>query len=226
VQNAVYEIGKRHAFEPLRDWFKALYEVLFGQSQGPRFGSFAALFGCAETAALDPARAGRGFRERGMRALVCWASRARFSGVAGARRCTALALYTQGKYAQAIEAGVAENDAPGYAAAARAELADEMMRDTPCLECLKRAEVRTQGRRRRSEIGGGPCRCGAGARLRGAHHRQAWPRAFKRYAEQAKEHLDTALAVEPKIPGLWRPWAAGTSRSCAAAATTLAQLAL
>jgi lysyl-tRNA synthetase class 1 len=52
VQNAVYEIGKRHGFEPLRDWFKALYEVLFGQSQGPRFGSFAALFGCRETAAL------------------------------------------------------------------------------------------------------------------------------------------------------------------------------
>jgi lysyl-tRNA synthetase class 1 len=52
VQNVVYEIGKRHAFEPLRDWFKALYEVLFGQTQGPRFGSFAALFGCAETAAL------------------------------------------------------------------------------------------------------------------------------------------------------------------------------
>jgi lysyl-tRNA synthetase class 1 len=52
VQNAVYEIGKRHGFEPLRDWFKALYEILFGQSQGPRFGSFAALFGCAPTAAL------------------------------------------------------------------------------------------------------------------------------------------------------------------------------
>ena len=52
VQNAVYEIGKRHAFEPLRDWFKALYEVLFGQTQGPRFGSFAALFGCVETAVL------------------------------------------------------------------------------------------------------------------------------------------------------------------------------
>jgi len=52
VQNAVYEIGKKFAFEPLREWFKALYEVLFGQTQGPRFGSFAALFGCAETAAL------------------------------------------------------------------------------------------------------------------------------------------------------------------------------
>ena len=52
VQNVVYEIGKRHGFEPLRDWFKALYEVLFGQTQGPRFGSFAALYGCAETSVL------------------------------------------------------------------------------------------------------------------------------------------------------------------------------
>ncbi len=52
VQFEVFEVGKRHKFEPLRDWFKAIYEVLFGQSQGPRFGSFAVLFGCAETAAL------------------------------------------------------------------------------------------------------------------------------------------------------------------------------
>ena len=52
VQFEVYEIGKRHAFEPLRDWFLAIYEVVIGQSQGPRFGSFAALFGCAQTATL------------------------------------------------------------------------------------------------------------------------------------------------------------------------------
>ena len=52
IQNAVYEIGNRHAFENLRDWFRALYEVLLGQSQGPRFGSFAALYGKDETAAL------------------------------------------------------------------------------------------------------------------------------------------------------------------------------
>ncbi|HVV65015.1 MAG TPA: lysine--tRNA ligase [Rhizomicrobium sp.] len=52
VQFEVYEIGKRHAFEPLRDWFKAIYEVLFGQTQGPRFGSFAVLYGCAQTAAM------------------------------------------------------------------------------------------------------------------------------------------------------------------------------
>jgi lysyl-tRNA synthetase, class I len=52
VQNVVYEVGKAYGFEPLRAWFAALYEVLFGQTQGPRFGSFAALFGCAETASL------------------------------------------------------------------------------------------------------------------------------------------------------------------------------
>jgi lysyl-tRNA synthetase class 1 len=35
----------RPGFENLRDWFKALYEVLLGQSQGPRFGGLAALYG-------------------------------------------------------------------------------------------------------------------------------------------------------------------------------------
>jgi len=52
VQNVVYEVGKTHGFEPLRAWFAALYEVLFGQSAGPRFGSFAALFGTQQTAAM------------------------------------------------------------------------------------------------------------------------------------------------------------------------------
>jgi lysyl-tRNA synthetase, class I len=52
VQDVVYEVGKAHEFEPLRAWFGALYEVLLGQTQGPRFGSFAALFGCAQTAAM------------------------------------------------------------------------------------------------------------------------------------------------------------------------------
>ena len=52
IQTAVFEVGKRHGFDPLRDWFKALYEVLLGQSQGPRFGSFIALYGVSETKAL------------------------------------------------------------------------------------------------------------------------------------------------------------------------------
>ena len=52
LQNLTFEIGKAHEFENLRDWFKALYEVLLGQSQGPRFGGFAALYGVHETARL------------------------------------------------------------------------------------------------------------------------------------------------------------------------------
>lgn len=60
LQQAVYDIGKRHAFEPLRAWFGAAYEVLMGQTQGPRLGSFIAIYGTAETAALiDVALAGK-----------------------------------------------------------------------------------------------------------------------------------------------------------------------
>ena len=52
IQNVVYEVGKAHGYEPLRDWFKTLYEVLLGQPQGPRFGSFVALYGVEETRRL------------------------------------------------------------------------------------------------------------------------------------------------------------------------------
>ena len=54
LQTAIYEIGKREefAFESLRDWFKALYETLLGSSQGPRMGSFIALYGVANTRKL------------------------------------------------------------------------------------------------------------------------------------------------------------------------------
>ena len=51
-QSLTFAVGKSHQFENLRDWFKALYEVLLGQSQGPRFGGFAALYGVKETAEL------------------------------------------------------------------------------------------------------------------------------------------------------------------------------
>ncbi len=52
IQNLVYTVGKDHGFENLRDWFGTLYEVLFGQSQGPRFGSFVALYGLPESITL------------------------------------------------------------------------------------------------------------------------------------------------------------------------------
>jgi lysyl-tRNA synthetase class 1 len=61
LQSVVYEIGKRYPeiFVSLRDWFKALYQVLLGQEQGPRMGTFVALYGIAESIVLlDKALAG------------------------------------------------------------------------------------------------------------------------------------------------------------------------
>ncbi|MFC7704387.1 lysine--tRNA ligase [Plastorhodobacter daqingensis] len=52
LQSLVFAVGKEHGFEPLRDWFTALYEVLLGASQGPRFGGFIALYGVDETVTL------------------------------------------------------------------------------------------------------------------------------------------------------------------------------
>jgi lysyl-tRNA synthetase class 1 len=54
LQTEIYEIGKREAFgfPSLRDWFRALYETLLGSSQGPRMGSFVALYGVANTRRL------------------------------------------------------------------------------------------------------------------------------------------------------------------------------
>lgn len=62
LQNIVYEIGKREEFgiETLRDWFRALYETLLGSSQGPRMGSFIALYGVGATRKLIAEALARG----------------------------------------------------------------------------------------------------------------------------------------------------------------------
>ena len=54
LQTLVYEIGKdpHYGIGALRDWFKALYETLLGSSQGPRMGSFIALYGIEGTRRL------------------------------------------------------------------------------------------------------------------------------------------------------------------------------
>ncbi len=58
LQSLVFACG-RERFDPLRSWFTALYEVLLGASQGPRFGGFIALYGVGETITLiDAALAG------------------------------------------------------------------------------------------------------------------------------------------------------------------------
>ena len=59
LQSEVFAVGKAHGFDPLRDWFRALYEVILGAPQGPRFGGLAALYGPAETADLIEAALAR-----------------------------------------------------------------------------------------------------------------------------------------------------------------------
>ena len=114
VQFEIYEIGKSHQFEPLRDWFRAMYEVLFGQTAGPRFGSFAVLYGCEETASLD--RTGAQGRIR-VRRMMRWAFlffMVASSAPALGDASEAFRLYADGKYEEAIKAGLAQNDAPGF----------------------------------------------------------------------------------------------------------------
>ena len=64
IQNVVYEIGRREPFlDPVKkgkdgrpgvslDWFNMLYQVLLGQEKGPRFGSFVAVYGLANSVAM------------------------------------------------------------------------------------------------------------------------------------------------------------------------------
>ncbi len=59
IQTLLYEVGKRHAFASLRDWFGCLYQVLLGQQEGPRFGGFVALYGVPGTIGLIEAALAR-----------------------------------------------------------------------------------------------------------------------------------------------------------------------
>ena len=52
IQTQIYEIGKKHNFSNLRDYFKLVYQVLLGQEQGPRLGSFIKLYGIKKTCDL------------------------------------------------------------------------------------------------------------------------------------------------------------------------------
>ena len=53
IQTLVYSTGKNNGYEKkLRDWFKLIYQVLFGEIDGPRIGYFISYFGLKETIKL------------------------------------------------------------------------------------------------------------------------------------------------------------------------------
>ena len=53
IQTQIYSVGKENGYkENLRDWFKLIYEVVFGDENGPRMGFFISFFGVNETKKL------------------------------------------------------------------------------------------------------------------------------------------------------------------------------
>ena len=53
IQTLIYTVGKENGYaENLRDWFKLIYEVVFGDENGPRMGFFISFFGVKETKQL------------------------------------------------------------------------------------------------------------------------------------------------------------------------------
>ena len=49
IQTLIYTVGKENGYkENLRDWFKLIYEVVFGDENGPRMGFFISFFGVKE----------------------------------------------------------------------------------------------------------------------------------------------------------------------------------
>ncbi len=50
IQTLIYSTGKENGYEKnLRDWFKLIYQVIFGEDDGPRMGFFVSFFGVKET---------------------------------------------------------------------------------------------------------------------------------------------------------------------------------
>ena len=53
IQTIVYSVGKDNGYEKnLREWFKAIYEIIFGDQDGPRMGFFISFFGIKESIEL------------------------------------------------------------------------------------------------------------------------------------------------------------------------------
>ena len=52
IQSKIYEIGMNLEYEKLKEWFSSFYEVILGQKEGPRIGSFIKLYGIEKTIRL------------------------------------------------------------------------------------------------------------------------------------------------------------------------------
>jgi hypothetical protein len=106
-------------------------------------------------------------------------------------------LYADGQYEEAARAAAAAHSAYGYALAARAVLAEAVLRDAPCLECLQRAEALA-----RQAVAADPrladgqvwlaVALGYQARIKGIF----WARLHD-FPKQARAALETAVAAEP-----------------------------
>lgn len=112
-------------------------------------------------------------------------------------------LYAMGHYEQAITAGLARNDAFGYAIAARAELAREMMRDEPCLECLEHAaNYASRAISADPKLAEGHIYL---ATAMGYESRIIGPfvSRLKGFPDKAKDEIDAALADDPHDAWAW-----------------------
>jgi hypothetical protein len=122
---------------------------------------------------------------------------------AGGRAATAddvFLLYAKGQFEQAAQAGEASHSATGLAIAARAVLADAVLRDSPCLPCLERAEKLA-----RAAIAADPhlalghvwlsVALGYQSRIIGSVKAR-----FLNYPAQSRAALDAAMADDPQNP--------------------------
>ena len=136
-----------------------------------------------------------------MKAALVLAFALVFAGAAQA--ATPFELYEQGKYDAAVAAGRAQNDAAGFAIAARSELAAEAMRATRCLDCIRRAQDDA-----RNAIAADSGNADGHVFLAVALGREgrllsSFTVLRKGYPSQARAELDAAIAADPKSAFAW-----------------------
>jgi hypothetical protein len=116
---------------------------------------------------------------------------------------TPLDLYLQGKYDDATKAGRAQKDAEGFAIAARAELAAEAARTTPCTPCLQRAQAFAEKAIQLDHTRADGNLYNAIALGLEGRAEGILAAAGHGYAKSAKASLDSALADDPKNAFVW-----------------------